>query len=130
MSEAIEKARARGLKEGRTDALLEEHTARLDRINGSIDRHALAMEKLTAVVHDGYEKLDDAIRTMQEEARAAVLAVEVSRATLAKETERRRVALADEGATVDRKFSKRQRLAMLAVALAAVLVTVYFGLQG
>jgi hypothetical protein len=79
-----------GLKDGRVDALLEEHTARLNKINGSVERHAKAVEGLAKSVSVGLEKLGSEIRTMQEQARARELAVEVAAETLAKsETNRR-----------------------------------------
>jgi hypothetical protein len=80
-----------GLREGRVDALLEEHTSRLSKINGSVERHAASVEKLAKQVSIGFEKVASEMRTMQEDGRARDLAVEVAAETLAKETERRRV---------------------------------------
>jgi hypothetical protein len=80
-----------GLKEGRVNALLEEHTARLNKINGSVERHAKSVETLAKQMSVGFEKVASEMRTMQEEARARELAVQVAATTLAEETERRRV---------------------------------------
>jgi len=80
-----------GLREGRVDALLEEHTSRLSKINGSVERHAKSVETLAKQVSIGFEKVASEMRTMQEDGRARDLAVEVAAETLAKETERRRV---------------------------------------
>jgi hypothetical protein len=75
----------RGLQEGARDALIEEHTKRLNRINGSVERHAIAVEKLSGE-----------IRELREEARRREEAVKVAASTLAEETERRRAALAED----------------------------------
>jgi septal ring factor EnvC (AmiA/AmiB activator) len=80
-----------GLKEGRVDALLEEHTARLNKINGSVERHAKSVENLAKSVREGFDKVATEMRDAAEAARARDLAVEVAAETLAKETERRRV---------------------------------------
>ena len=132
----------RGKKEGRTDALLAEHTARLDAINGSIEQSASAIEALTKTVRDWSAKLSDAIRTLQEEGRLAEERVNVAAATLAADAARRRIeleatatGLATTAATLaatqttnDRQWSRGQQLAMLVIAFAAVFVTVYFSL--
>lgn len=89
-----------GLKEGRVDALLEEHTARLNRINGSVERHAKSNETLAKEMKSGFEKVAAEMRTMQEEARARELAVKVAAETLATETERRRAE--EERARIER----------------------------
>lgn len=80
----------RGVKEGRVDALLDEHTARLNKINGSIDRFSKSHENLAKAISVGLEKVASDLRQLQEEARARELAVEVARKTLAEETDRRR----------------------------------------
>lgn len=79
-----------GLKEGRVDALLDEHTQRLNKINGSVERHAKSVEGLTKQMTVGFEKVATEIRTMQEEARIREATVKVAAETLAVETERRR----------------------------------------
>lgn len=81
----------RGVKEGRVNALLDEHTSRLNKINGSIERHAKSNESLAKSFSVGFEKLTAEMRKMQEEARARELAVKVAAETLAAETERRRI---------------------------------------
>jgi septal ring factor EnvC (AmiA/AmiB activator) len=80
----------RGRKEGRVDALLEEHTARLNKINGSVERHAKSNETLAKEMRAGFDKVATVIASMQEDARARELAVTVAAETLATETERRR----------------------------------------
>lgn len=70
----------RGKLEGKTEARLDEAFVRLDKINGSVERHAIASEQLASE-----------IRELREEARARDLAVKVAADTLAQETERRRV---------------------------------------
>ena len=81
----------RGVKEGRVNALLDEHTGRLNKINGSIERFSKSHESLAKAISVGLEKLAAEMRVMQEEARARELAVKVAAETLAKETERRRL---------------------------------------
>jgi hypothetical protein len=81
----------RGVKEGRVEALLDEHTARLNKINGSIDRFSKSHDNLAKAVSVGIEKLASEMRTMQEDARLREAAVKVAADTLATETERRRV---------------------------------------
>jgi hypothetical protein len=80
----------RGLKEGARDARLDEAFVRLNKINGSIERHAKSNEALTQAMNVGFDKLATEMRQMQEEARARELAVKVAAETLATETERRR----------------------------------------
>jgi secreted Zn-dependent insulinase-like peptidase len=99
-----------GFKQGRIDALLEEHTARLDGINGNIERFA-----------ESNDALADEIRTVQEQLRIAAERVVVAASTLAAETERRREALA----TTDRTFDRRHAMAALVIAAAAVVLTYY-----
>jgi hypothetical protein len=79
----------RGLKEGARDALLEEHTARLNKINGSVERHAKSNEVLAREFKTGMALLAEEIRDMKEEARAREIAVRVAAETLATETARR-----------------------------------------
>lgn len=131
MSAAPESEFAKGVKEGRTDALLVEHSKHLGAINGSVAKTAAALTALKQEVHDGIAELASAIRTLEEQGRLAEERVETTRRTLATETERRKDALevtADEltlrerGA--DRKWSKWQQVAALAVAVSAVIVTI------
>jgi len=127
----------RGMKEGRIDALLDEHTARLNKINGSVDRFAKSNEKLVETMREdaagtrtALDLLSSAMRTMQEEGRARDLAVQVAADTLAKETERRREELATTAATTSTTWSLRSNkasVAYLLIALVAVLLTFYFG---
>jgi hypothetical protein len=128
----------RGLKEGRIDALLESHTKGIARINGSIERFAQSVEALEAAVIEGLEKLSSAVRTLQEQGRAAALAVQVAAETLEADAARRRLeletkatelaatasALAATETKSDRSFSKRERFAGLVVAVGAVVVTI------
>ena len=128
----------RGLKEGRIDALLESHTKGITRINGNIERFAKSIETLEATVNEGMEKLSSAVRTLQEQGRAAALAVQVAAETLEADAARRRLeletkatelaatasALAATETKSDRSFTKRQQLAVLVVAIGAVIVTI------
>jgi hypothetical protein len=115
----------RGLREGRVDALLEEHTLRLNKINGSVERHAKSNETLAKEMKSGFDKLAAEMRTMQEEARARELAVQVAADTLAKETERRREELASAGESSRWRFTRGQQIFAAFVSVAALLVTVY-----
>ena len=133
----------RGKEEGRVTALLDEHTQRLNKINGSVDRFAKSNETLAKTMRDDASKtrdaldlLSSALRTMQEEGRARDLAVQVAADTLAKETERRRVeedrlrieratALEAPARTWDIRASKASVI-YLFIALAAIVVTIYF----
>lgn len=81
----------RGMKEGRVDALLDEHTQRLNKINGSIERHAKSNENLAKEVRQTRQEIFDQLREMNEAARARDLAVQVAKETLEKETERLRI---------------------------------------
>lgn len=99
----------RGLKEGRIDAMLAEHTAHLERINGSIERFASSNEGIASE-----------LRAVQEQLRLAAERVVVAANTLATETERRRAELADSASVTDRRFSKWDRLAVLAFTAAGV----------
>lgn len=80
----------RGKKEGRVDALLDEHTARLNKINGSVERFSKSHDNLAKSVSVGFEKVASEIRTLQEEARLREERVKVAATTLAAENERRR----------------------------------------
>ena len=108
----------RGLKEGRVDALLDEHTSRLNKINGSVERHAVAVEQLASE-----------IRQLRDEARLREDAVKVAAATLAEETERRRAALADTGSRWSLRANKSSVIStFFAIAFAAA--TLYLSLHG
>lgn len=138
--ETSREAVARGRKEGRDDAKLEEHGARLDRINGSIDATKEALTALKAEVHrlggdterslikledDLSNKLDHLasdIRTLNEGQRLRDERVIVAADVLKSETERRREELASAAEVTDRgarqnqaAFSKWQALAALAI---------------
>jgi hypothetical protein len=106
--------REQGRKEGYRDAVIEDHTRHLGVINGSIERSALALEAVAKEVRGLSVKFDMQIKM-----------AEAARVALADETERRRVALADNTESVDRRFSKRERLAALAVTILFGLIGVY-----
>jgi hypothetical protein len=123
----------RGLKEGRVDALLEEHTFRLNKINGSIERHAKSNETLAREFKNGFDKLATEMRVMQEEARARELAVRVAAETLATETERQRqeveTARIERAAALEvlpRKWTVRANKATVLGAF-LTLVTIFVG---
>lgn len=111
----------RGKKEGHVEAQLAEHSQHLSRINGSIDRFTDVTRDAAAATRE----LSSEIRTLQEEGRLAAERVRVAAATLATETERRRAELAETVSSGDRRFSKRERLAALLIALVAALAAVY-----
>jgi len=133
----------RGKEEGRVNALLGEHTARLNKINGNIERFAKSNETLAKTMREDATKtrealdlLSSALRTMQEEGRARDLAVTVAAETLAKETERRRIeedrlrieratALEAPARTWDIRASKASVI-YLFIALASIIATIYF----
>lgn len=86
-SEEYERAK----QEGRMEARVDEAFVRLNKINGSVERHAKSNETLAKEMKAGFEAIAAEIRNMQEEARQRELAVKVAAQTLANETERRRV---------------------------------------
>jgi hypothetical protein len=110
---------------GRVDATLESHEARLKKINGSID----GFVKMGTGLAKDIRSLAEEIRTLQENGRISDARVVAAATALAAETEKRREELATTLANSDRKFSKRERIVALAIALAAVLVTLYFSLN-
>jgi len=132
----------RGQDQGKTDALLIEHSAHLAKINGSVERAAKAEEALTVEIHklgvetrQSLEKIEDElrsairavasdVRTLNEDARLRDERVKVAADTLATETERRREELASAGASHAWEFTKRQQTAALIVAVAAIIVTI------
>lgn len=121
---------ARGLREGRVEARLDSHDERFEKLNGSLGRHAAATEKLAIEIAG----LASNIRTLEESGKLAAERVETTRKTLAEETERRKDALevtADELTLrergSDRKWTKWQQAAALAVAISAVIVTILIG---
>lgn len=118
----------RGLAEGARDALLGEHTQRLNKINGSVERHAKSVEALTRETRSGFEKLASEIRTMQEDARLDRERVKVAAQTLAAETERRREALADRGGTWSLRANKATVVSVAAAVLFGV-VSLYLALH-
>jgi septal ring factor EnvC (AmiA/AmiB activator) len=99
----------RGKKEGRVDALLEEHTARLNKINGSVERFSKSHDNLAKSVSVGFEKIASEIRTMQEEARLREERVKVAAQTLAAENERRRFAEAAQRTEHEAKMAEPVR---------------------
>lgn len=129
----------RGLKQGAVDALLSEHTARLNKINGSVERHAKSNENLTKEMRVGFEKLAGEIRTMQEEARLDRERVKVAAETLARETERRRAAIEEEKQAAEEEKqassgawllrANKATVASAIVAFLAVAGSLYFALH-
>ncbi|HEY8723458.1 MAG TPA: hypothetical protein VIL92_06315 [Gaiellaceae bacterium] len=129
----------RGKREGRVDATLEAHGRHLTRINGNIERFATAIETLTTTMLARFDKSDHEILTLQEDGRSAALAVTVAAETLETDAERRRGELAETAAGLavtakaletsetkdDRAFSKRERLAALAVSIVGAAVYIY-----
>lgn len=118
----------RGREEGRVNALLDEHTQRLNKINGSVERHAKSVEALTRTTNAGFEKLAGEIRTMQEEARLDRERVKVAAQTLAQETERRRKELVAASETQSGTWLLRANKATVVsvlVAVGAVAASVY-----
>ncbi len=109
MSEA---AFERGLKEGRIDAKLDEHSRHLAAVNGSIERSATALESVAKEVRDLRVAFDTQVKTAEAATKA-----------LANETERRREALAVSVSAGDQTFSRRHALAGLMVSAGAVLLT-------
>lgn len=134
----------RGKKEGRTDATLAEHTARLDGIEGSLTRFGSAIEALANAMREGLAKLSAEIGMLQEQGRSAALAVKVAADTLAADASRRRVeleatakelavkasALAATETTNDRSFSKRAKILGLVFTVVTGAASIYFGLHG
>ena len=108
----------RGKREGRLDALVAEHTNHLGLINGSIERFAAGTEALAAE-----------IRELRTDFRLQIAAADAAARALAAETERRRQALADADRSGDSRFSRRERLAGLVVAVAAVCVSVWLSVH-
>jgi len=127
----------RGKREGRVDALLESHSRSILAIGEDVKRIVGSVSTLSSTLEGALDKLSDGLRTMQEEGRARDLAVAVAAETLAKETERRRIEeerLRSERATAlevpVRTWGIRSNKASLlsvAIGLAVVLVSVYFG---
>ena len=81
----------RGVKEGARDARLDEAFVRLNKINGSVERHAKSVESLAKEVRLARQGTLDKLSEMNEAARARDLAVKVAKDTLEKETERLRI---------------------------------------
>lgn len=118
----------RGLKEGALGARLDGQDARLDKINGSIDRFVASNLHLT-----------NEIQKMQEEARARELRDQVAKSTLAAETirladvaERERIARAQALEIPVRTWSLRADKATVISVVAATgfaASTIYFSLH-
>jgi methyl-accepting chemotaxis protein len=102
-----EKALAQAREEGRVAQILVEHGKHFDQINGSIDKSAEALNDLRGE-----------IRGVREDMRLAAERVEVAASVLAQETERRREALAETVGAGDRKFTRRERVFALVLAIA------------
>ena len=122
----------RGLKEGRVDALLEEHTLRLNKINGSVERFAKSNEVLVKAMRDMHEKLDTKLRNIEEQMRLDAERVKVAADTLAAETERRREELATSLATTSTTWSLRSNKASVVyvfVAFVSVVTAIYLAVN-
>ena len=122
----------RGLKEGRVDALLEEHTLRLNKINGSVDRFAKSNESLAKAMREMHEKLDSKLRNIEEQMRLDAERVKVAADTLAAETERRREELAASLATTSTTWSLRSNKATVVyvfVAFVSVVTAIYLAVN-
>ena len=131
----------RGVKEGRVDALLEQHSEHLAQINGSVARAGLAAEALTTAVNsltsdttaslirleqvlrDALADVASDVRTLNEDARVRDQVTEATRAALAAETERRRVELGDMAAAGSSRFTRRQQLAALTLTVLGLVVS-------
>lgn len=147
MDETSKEALERGKKEGRIDALLEEHSEHLAKINGSVGATAKALEALVAEIHklsadsrralralesDLQKCIRDLvsdIRTLNEDQRIRDTALTVAAEGLAKQTEERREALVAESAASDRgshrnelNVSRRQWSAGIAVGTTLTIV--------
>jgi chemotaxis response regulator CheB len=115
------------MREGRVDALLEEHTSRLNKINGSVDRFAKSNEDMTKAMREMQEKLHDSIRGIEEQMRLDAERVKVAAETLATETERRREELADSVVATTSRWSLRSNKASVisvGMGVIALLVSV------
>lgn len=122
----------RGKREGVVDATLKDHGVHLSRINGNIDRFALALEALAERLTAAVDRLSAEVRTLQEQGRSAALAVKVAADTLALETERRREELAASAAVTQGTWSLRANkvsVGVLIVAVVAVAVSIFFGFR-
>jgi len=99
----------RGKEAGRVAQVLQEHSQHLAHINGSIDATGQRLAELA-----------DEMRGLREDARQREDRVNEAAKVLAKETERRRVNLAD----ADRKFTRRERTMAMGVAVLGIAVAV------
>jgi len=129
----------RGKREGRVDATLDDHGRHLSRINGNIAKFATVVETLNSTMLEKLDTIAHEILTLQEDGRSAALAVTVAAETLEADAERRRGELAETAAGLavtakaletsetkdDRAFSKRERLAALAVSTVGALFYIY-----
>lgn len=109
----------RGKLEGRNEARMDEAFTRLNKINGSVERHAKSNEALAREMKAGFESIAGEIRNMQEEARIREASVKVAAETLAKETERRRV---EEEVPVRAWNLRANKATVISVAIAALAV--------
>ena len=122
----------RGKLEGLRDAKVESHEQRLANINGSIDRFTAVVDALAKTVTAAVDHLASEIRTLQEQARSAALAVKVAADTLATETERRREELATTAASTQSTWSLRSskmNVVYLAAAIVGIGFAIFFGLH-
>lgn len=83
-------------------------------------RHFVSLNGSVAKTGQELALLRESIRELAEEARADKQATAVRVETLAQETERRRATLADTAAQGDRKFTRGQALAAIALGAAGV----------
>lgn len=142
----------RGKREGRIDALLEEHGLHLERINGSVADAAKELKHLADEVHllsqenqrslrkvdvdlkTALRELASDIRTLKEDQKIRDTALTVAAEGIAKQTEERRGTLAAEAVAADRGsarqasvFTKRQQLATAVVGTVVGIVGLYLG---
>ncbi len=103
----------RGEEAGREKQKLDEVIQHSKDVNGAI---ASMKEALSGLVGE--------IRGLREDARLREERVETARVTLANETERRRIEIADATDTGDRKFGRRDRLVGGAVGLGLLALTI------
>lgn len=109
----------RGLKEGYTEARLDEHANHLATINGSIEHTAAALDDLVEEVRQ--------LRSLFE---LQTKVAEAGRLALEKDTEARRQAMNDEAIARNNKFTKREKVVTGSLASLVSLLTVYFKSKG
>jgi len=81
------------------------------------------------LLHEKVEAIEAIVRSLQEAGRLAAERVTVAADTLATETERRRMQLADALSSTDRSFTRRERIGTFVVTVVVALATFYFTLH-